>query len=272
MVQWYGPIPWFSDPFLTYLRSFGWNTVRFPKADLQPLEVLTKDGRDLERFGQLSTIMIGDGTIAIPKPNVNKPAADINGQRTSDLKIGTGLTILGSIISAMGGSPIGLDVNYKRGNSIAFEYSAVYQDNIEVAALDQYLGSADINPYSRYAAKLLESDKVYVITSTIKSKKFTVGLNGSSGTEVKLNVPEIQALVGANVKVSSENKESSKLSYEGNIPLIFGFQAVRLFYDNGRYTAFKPAEPDIGAKALEKVPEDNTERLLGEEPFTHILD
>jgi hypothetical protein len=53
----------------------------------------------------------------------------------------------------MGGSPIGIEVNYKRGNSIAFEYSAVYQDNIEVAALDQYLGSADINPYSRYGAK-----------------------------------------------------------------------------------------------------------------------
>ena len=62
-----------------------------------------------------------------------------------------------------------------------------------------------------------------------------------------VQIPEIQKVVGASVKVSSERETSSKIAYEGAQPLVFGFQAARLFYENGRYTAFKPMEPGDGS-------------------------
>jgi hypothetical protein len=40
--------------------------------------------------------------------------------------------------------------------------------------------------------------------------------------------------------------KTGQVSYEGDAPLVFGFQAVR-FYDQGRYTSFEPL--DAGAKA-----------------------
>ena len=87
------------------------------------------------------------------------------------------------------------------------------------------------------------------MTSTIKSRKFIVQAKASDGTTVDVELPEIQQAVGGNVKVSTEGGGTSKLVYEGAVPLVFGFQAARLYYDQGRYTAFKPLAP--GETALE---------------------
>ena len=40
------------------------------------------------------------------------------------------------------------------------------------------------------------------------------------------------------MNVSEESQMTSKIIYEGNIAPVFGFQAVRLFYDNSTYTAY----------------------------------
>ena len=37
-----------SDPFVNALKSFGYNIVRLPKADIQPLLLLSKNGDNLE--------------------------------------------------------------------------------------------------------------------------------------------------------------------------------------------------------------------------------
>lgn len=68
-----------------------------------------------------------------------------------------------------------------------------------------------------------------------------------------LSVPEIQGIVGGNVKVSGSAAVTSKVTYESPVPLVFGFQAVRLFYDQGRYTAFEPLETGSAAiKGIKK--------------------
>ena len=65
---------------------------------------------------------------------------NINGQRTNDLKIGIGLSILGNILGAMGGTTLGLDAKYQQVERIAFEFHDVFEDRVEIAQLDQYLG------------------------------------------------------------------------------------------------------------------------------------
>src|SRR5438132_14374872 len=102
-----------SDPFLTYLKSFGYCVIRLPKVDIKPLQILTKRGSDLERLGELETLLVSGSNIPAPPTKENVRAANISGQRTSDLSIGVGLSILGSVIGAMGGSKLGLDVKYQ---------------------------------------------------------------------------------------------------------------------------------------------------------------
>jgi len=262
----------FSDKFITHLKSFGYCAIRLPRANLKPLQILTKGkGKDLDPLGDLTTVFTAGSNIQLPE--IQQDMAEcISGQSSSDLKLGIGLSILGSIIGAMGGSKLGLDAKYQQAESIAFEYRDVVVESVAVANLDQYLADADVSPFSRYVTELLDSDDVYVTTSTIKSKKFTVDAKSSRGANVRLSVPEIQGVVGGSVKVSAHENSSSKLTYEGNVPLVFGFQAVPLFYEKGCYTAFEPLEPKVAMRDLERVRRDGTQLFMTEAPFASISD
>src|SRR2546427_5760340 len=98
---------WCSDPLLDYLKSFGYCVVLLPKADLRPLQILSKQGSRVSRLGELTTVLLEGSTIPLPSISENNKVANISGQRTSDLKIGIGLTILDSVLLAMGGSVTG---------------------------------------------------------------------------------------------------------------------------------------------------------------------
>ncbi|MGE0592424.1 MAG: hypothetical protein AB7G23_09485 [Vicinamibacterales bacterium] len=232
-----------SDPALTYLKSFGYSVVRLPRADIRPLLVLVLEGNRLSRLGDLATVLQPGGTIALPTVKQDVPAANIAGQKSRDLSFGVGLSILGNIIGAMGGSKLGLDVAYKNAKSISFEFSDVLADDVDLISLDQFLTDADVNPFSTHVSRLLESDAVYVTSGVIKTKKFIIDARTSDGTSVDVQIPEIQNLVGGNVKVGTSGESASKVVYESAVPLAFGFQAARLYYEEGRYTAFKPLEP-----------------------------
>lgn len=228
-----------SDPFINALKSFGYNIVRLPKPDLQPLQLLSRTGDNLERLGPMTKLFVTKAPV--PAISAGVPVAPINGSRTSDLKIGLGLSVLGNIIGAMGGSTLGLDVHYDKATSATFEFQDVTEDRCDILDLDQYLGTADINPANVFVSKLLDADQIYVLTAVIKSTKFTFDAKGSTGVDLDLKVPVIQEAIGGNVTVAAGAASTSQIVYEGKLPLAFGFQAVQLFFDKGKYTAFKPA-------------------------------
>ena len=256
-----------TDPFLTYLKSFGYSVIRLPRTDIQPLQLLVKEDTRLTRLGDLVTILKPGSSVALPRIKENLPAPNVSGERTRDLSIGVGLSILGSVIGAMGGSKLGLDVGYKSAKTATFEFADVIEDRVDLADVDQYLTDADISPFSSHAAKLLEADSVYVLTSTIKSRKFIVQAKEANGVPIEVKIPEIQHLVGGSVKVSTAKDATSKIAYEGAQPLVFGFQAARLFYENGRYTAFKAMAPGEGALERRTVGADY---LVTESPFVRL--
>lgn len=262
-----------SDPFVTALKTVGYNIVRLPKADIRPLQLLYKNGDNLERLGDATKLLTAGADIPVPKGTTDTRAANITGTRTGEMKIGLGLSLLGTVLGAMGGSNLGLDVQYKNAKSAAFEFNDVLEDKIEVVDLDQYLGNADINPASVYVSKLLEADKLYITTAVIKSTKFTFEAKDSSGVGVQVDVPAVQGLVSGNVKVGTEGATTTKLVYEGKIPLIFGFQAVQVYYEDGSYTAIKPASSvamrDIGGSQAQ---DDGADRLISDDTFVHFSD
>lgn len=259
-----------SDPFLTYLKSFGYSVIRLPRTDIQPLQVLVKEDTRLSRLGDLATILQPGSRVALPRIKDNLPAANVSGERTRDLSIGVSLSILGSVIGAMGGGKLGLDVGYKNAKTAAFEFTDVLEDRVDLAEVDQYLTDADISAFSSHAAQLLEADAVYVLTSTIKSKKFIVQAKETNGAPIEIQIPEIQKVVGGTVKVSAAKETASKVAYEGAQALVFGFQAARLFYEQGRYTAFKPMAPGDGALEARKTA--SVDYLVTESPFVRLAD
>lgn len=259
-----------SDPLLATLKSFGYCIVRLPKADIKPLQILVKQGNNLERLGELTTLLVTGSHIKLPKLSQDVVASSLIGSQSGNLRIGIGLSLLGNIIGAMGGSRLGLDAKYQRAKTAAFEFHEVLEDKVEVARLDQYLADADVNPFSRYVATLLEADEIFITTAAIKSRVFTLEAKKSDETELALSVPELQQLVGTNVEVGTHNSVASKITYKGSIPLVFGFQAVRIYYDEGRYSSFKPLKAGRAAMRSSRTSSDQ-ELLKTESPFVRLV-
>jgi hypothetical protein len=253
-----------NDPYIQSVRSFGYNVIRLPKADVNPLQLLTKNGDALGRIGDLATVILPRGSVALPAVKRDSPVASLSGQRSGDLSLGVGLSILGSVIGAMGGSKLGLDVSYKNAKSVSFEFQDVLEDRIEVAALDQYLSDADVSPFSTHVAELLEADQIYVTTATLKSNKIAVAAKSTQDTGLDVSVPEIKGVVGGNVKVGPSSDSASTVTFEGSLPLVFGFQAARLVYDKGRYKRFELVHDDT---TLERA---RPSGLVGNGPFVRL--
>lgn len=260
-----------KDPFVTYLKSFGYNPIRLPRANIRPLQILAQSGKDLTWMGDITDVFVPEQGGQLPAVEADVPAGNISGQRTGEMSIGLGVSLLGNVIGAMGGSKLGLDVAYKNAKSAVFEFTDVLSDAVSVAKLDQFLGGSDVNPNSVTLGKMLEADQIYVVTGTVKSQKFTVEAKKSGGGSVAVDVPVVQQIVGANVKVGGAGAQTSKLTYEGKVPLVFGFQAVQLYFDKGSYTAFKPLEAGtVAARALANVREDGADRLVVESTFAPL--
>jgi hypothetical protein len=237
-----------EDKLIAYLKPFGLSVLRLPRENFPPLQIMTKQGSDLVGLGQLPTVITGG---VLPKVNADQTAAALSGQSSSDLSVGVGLTILGSFLGAMGAGNLGLDVQYKKAKTITFRFSDVLIDSIEVAELEQFLTASDVNPAAKHVGELLDADEIFVITQSVKSNKFTVEAKTQGGAGVQLSVPVIQQIVGGQVNITQSGAQNSLITYEGTKPLVFAFQAVRLYYDQGRYTAFEPTRPgNLAARAV----------------------
>ncbi len=260
-----------KDQSITYLKSFGYNVIRLPRAEILPLQIFVGKKKTSELLGDLSTVLKPNGTIDYPAIKKDTNAATINGQKTSDLSVGLGLNILGNIIGAMGGGKLGLDVGYKQAKKVQFSYTDVLEDSIQITELDKYLANADVDPSSRHVGELLEADDIYVITSVIKTNKITVEAKQPNNVEAKVEVPVIKEVVGGSVAVTSNNQNDSSLTFAGQTPLVFGFKAVRLFYDNGSYKWFDPVAAGARPLSLDELPEGNS-LFMTEGAFANLAD
>ena len=102
---------------------------------------------------------------------------------------------------------------------------------------------------------MLGRGEVYVITSVVKSKKLVVRAKSSKSGAVALDVPVIEQMVGGNLKVSAAVGQQSAIQYEGAVPLVFGFQAVRLRFKNATYDSFERLAPGAAAaRSLDSQP------------------
>ena len=230
------------DESITYLKDRGYCVIRTPRSDISPLDTLLKSGKkDLTRLGELGNITVA-GKNSLPKLSLdNQGPGEINGKESSTTKIEIGLNILGGIIGALGGNKLALTAGYSKAKSITFTFTGVMEDHIALDLLDGYLSTASIKPDQHAVTNALIDDEVYVITSTIKTTKFTVNAKGDGGVKVDLAVPVIQEIASGSLKVDVAKSTEGIVTYEGKIPVVFGFQAVRLFYDNnGVYTTVDP--------------------------------
>ena len=223
------------DPVLSYLNDQGYNVVRLPRMGIDPLDVLGKDGRRLERLGTLPQIWSSD--TEMPQVSAPRPAVGINGQETAELKLSIGLRLLGDILKAFGVEGPELDTAYGKARSLQLGFLDVDVVSIDPFAIGNYLASGDLDTRNPVVARYFEDDDtdVYVIFEILRSSKISVVAKNNSGTEMSLDVEFIQDTIGGNVTVSRESGRENLISYVGRQSLTFGFKVFGLAYEDGNW-------------------------------------
>lgn len=245
-----------KDPSLTYLNNFGYNVVRLPRAGIEPMDVLGKD-KSLEKIGRLSELI----TSTVPIPPVTGPTAvaSLNGKKTDNLDAKIGLKLLGDILGGMA-SAVGLPtlkVSFDQARSVQFEFKNVVSFAVDQAAIGAYVAPAVLadNPVNDHYLSN-EDTTEYVIFEVLKSNAISVIPKSKKNVGVAVDVPALQAAVGANVEVKVGAASEAEITFTGADLLTFGFKCFRVEFVNGRWRVLGAKASGDLAFALSAAPDD----------------
>lgn len=248
-----------KDDITTHVKRFKYNTIYPPRTDAAPLELLAKKDGSLISWGQVDDVL--DSSATLPTIQEAPNPMDIEGKiaSTHDMKIG--ITLLKKLIAAVGGN-LGIKATYKRARSLTFRYQDVTRSYVKPIDLDRFMSQAVPDNGLLTTYELLSEDRLFVFTSVIKARKVVVEAEKNNGESLEVDVPAVKEIVGGNIKVTSENESNTKIVYEGQIPVGFGFKAVQIDFDKGRLR-MQPVKPGaISAAAVSSLSEtDEPDRL-----------
>ena len=224
-----------KDPSVTFLNKFGYNVVKLPRVGIEPLDVIGVD-QTTQWLGALSSVW--QSTVAVPTPSAPRLAGPVNGQKTDQLDLGFGLQILSNALAAFGATAPSIDLAYKRARKVQFSYTNVTSTVVSPLEAGNYLASGTLNtsnPVVRHY--FMEPDsQAFVIVDVLKSNSITVTALDERGTEVGVDVPAIEGILGANVKVKPGGASNSTITYSGAEPVTFGFAVDEIMFENGKWS------------------------------------
>lgn len=244
-----------TDPSTTYLKRLGYNVVRHPQEGIHPLDLIGMQSGSNNYLGSL-TKLITNAPAQLPAINLDLEATDVNGQRSSQLKLGIGVNILGSVIGAMGGN-LGVDTSYTNAHTIEFLFSGVLKDRAAPLDIGNYLRDGEVdagNPVLR--EYVLGNGRLFLITETIKAKKVSVAYHRRFGADAKVNVPAIHGLlVDAGITVQGQSGSGSTITYEGSKYLTFGFRCYEVGVEAGELRLMASGAGAVPLAATDSTPE-----------------
>jgi hypothetical protein len=216
-----------SDKSMKALAGLGYNVVRHPSANFRPLILIGNQKGEFLQLGSLNQL-ITNAPGPLPPITTGEPGTGIQGQSSSKLDLGIGANILGNIIGAMGGN-LGVNVSYTDARQIEFKYTDVTLDSVVPLDVGNYLRDGEVDAGNLILQQyVLGNGELFIVTKVAKSKKFSVSYEKKNALGAKVDVPSLEALAGANVKVAVDSQKSSVISFDGTTPLGFAFQCMQV--------------------------------------------
>jgi hypothetical protein len=224
-----------KDPSVTFLNRFGYNVVKLPRVGIEPLDLIGRDDTT-QWLGPLASVW--KSSVPTPAPSAPRPAAPINGQKTDHLQVTFGLKVLASALAAFGATVPALDVAFSRARKVQFSYSNVTSTVVAPLDAGNYLAAGTLNTANPVVTHYLTGDEAqaFLVVDVLKSDSITVTASDEHGTEIGLDVPAIQQLVGARVKVTPSTASNNTLTFSGPTPVTFGFIVSEIEYDGTRWS------------------------------------
>ena len=136
-------MPLCKDPFLSHLKGIGANVVYPPRSTLNPLELMLKKRRTLERWGDTTGAFIS--TEPVPEIKSKVTIDSFKGNRAVTHDVSIGLTLLKTILTQLGASTVGIKASYKNAKRISFVYDGITSEFCDGLDLDKYFTNAHLD-------------------------------------------------------------------------------------------------------------------------------
>jgi hypothetical protein len=229
-----------KDPALTFLNGLGYNVVKLPRVGVEPLDILGKDN-SIERLGRVDQMWTS--TQSLPAVTGPLDASSVAGQKTSDMKLSVGLKILSAALGAMGAAVPEVSFAYSKARKVSFTFTDVKTFGVEPLQVGAYLSAGDLATANPFVRRFFDDEdtSAFIITEVLKSKSVSVTATNDSGAEVGVDLPAIQAAVGAKVAIASKNTSNTTVSYTGSELLTFGFKCFGIAFADGAWNVFSAA-------------------------------
>lgn len=216
------PAPKKKDPSITFLNKFGYNVIKLPRTGIEPMDVIGRD-QVTQWLGPISKVWTSSSPEPLPGPP--HPASAVNGQRTDALELSFGLSILANTLAAFGASAPSLNLAFKNAHAVQFAYTNVTSTSVAPFDAGNYLAQGTLRTDNPVVKNYFSNEKAraFLIVEVLKADSITVTATDSNGTEVGVNLPQIEGVVDAKIGVKPSNASNSTVTFTGPVPVTFGF-------------------------------------------------
>lgn len=241
-----------KDPAVEQLNKLSYNMVKFPRAGIEPLDVLGRDNNTLNRLGSIAEVWTS--TLPVPAPGPPQPATGIEGGRTGDLDIGIGLKLLSNALAGLGAA-IGLpslNAGFKKAKRVQFKFVDVVSVGVTPFALGKFLSAGTLDLSNPFVSHYFDNDETqeFIIYEVLKSNTISVTAKDDRGTDVEADVSAIQSALSASVNAKVASSSSSSLIFEGATQATFAFKAYEVIYAANKWNLQgAPADEDLSFAA-----------------------
>ncbi len=202
-------MPLCKDRAAKELSDKGYNLVRYPRANIRPLDVIAGENSPLEWLGPLTQIWTVQG-----------------------------------LISNIGG--VNAAANVSVSSSMSFTYQAPELFGVPPLNVGTYLKDGDLDQRNAVLKRYLEVDNAtdthfYVITEILRARKLLVRVTGSSAAALSADVSALQGLASGSASVCNQSSIVSEITFDGGADLTFAFRAYELGYVDGEWTVIGAA-------------------------------
>ena len=219
----------------------GYNLVRYPRADIEPLNVLADVRGTLEWLGPITEIW--SSTSAMPSSRISK-APTFEYVVSNEYKGAFGLKILEGLLQNVGGAG---SARISRQTRLTFTYTEPERCFVPPLEVGSFLRDGDIDLDNPFLAAFIKSDDsfesdFFVITEVLRSKHLTVVATNESAAELAADVKAMERLGTASASVSTRGKNSNGIVFEGSRPITFAFKAFEIAFKQGEWSVLSTLE------------------------------
>lgn len=247
---------WCQDDATTFLKGIGYNVVRHPREGINPLDLIGRQNDSVDYLGPLNRL-ITNPPGALPTIHPDTEGVKIQGKTSSRLDFSLGLDILGAVIGSFGGN-LGLSGSFTNARQIQFVFDEVKSEHVVPLEVGDYLRDGVVDVGNLILRQyVMGRGELFLITRVVKSRKFLVRFERDNEVSASVNVPALQQIAGAELKVAASVEKNHEITFEGTRHLTFGFKCYEVGVVDGTLTLIAAEEGAVALRAAaqpDKVP------------------